>query len=46
MAYFKMNGSAVFEFAAKQGDANHHTSSLEESGTALKDVDWFMSSPG
>ena len=41
MAYFKMNGSAVFEFAAKQG-TQIIIELLEESGTALKDVDWFI----
>ena len=41
MAYFKMNGSAVFEFAAKQG-TQIIIELLKESGAALEDVDWFI----
>jgi 3-oxoacyl-[acyl-carrier-protein] synthase-3 len=36
-----MNGSAVFEFAAKQG-TQIIIELLKESGAALNDVDWFI----
>jgi 3-oxoacyl-[acyl-carrier-protein] synthase-3 len=41
MAYFRMNGNAVFEFASKQG-TQIVIELLEQSGAALNDVDWFI----
>jgi len=42
MAYFKMNGTAVFEFATNQG-TKIILQLLKEAGVALQDVDWFIS---
>jgi 3-oxoacyl-[acyl-carrier-protein] synthase III len=42
MAYFKMNGTAVFDFATNQG-AEIILQLLKEAGAGLHDVDWFVS---
>ena len=42
LAYFKMNGTAVFEFATNQG-TEIILQLLKEAGVALQDVDWFIS---
>ena len=41
LAYFKMHGTAVFEFATNQG-AEIILQLLEEAGAALQDIDWFI----
>jgi len=42
MAYFKMNGTAVFEFAADKG-TEIVLQLLKEAGAALEEIDWFIS---
>jgi 3-oxoacyl-[acyl-carrier-protein] synthase-3 len=42
MAYFKMHGTAVFDFATEQG-TEIILQLMEETGVALQEVDWFIS---
>jgi 3-oxoacyl-[acyl-carrier-protein] synthase-3 len=41
MAYFKMNGTAIFDFAVSKG-TEIILQLLKETDIALKDIDWFV----